>query len=275
MIAFPPAKINIGLHVVRKRADGFHDIETVMLPIPLSDALEAIVDADVPPGQVVYTRSGLPIEGDTSRDLVIRAHGSLGARQVLPGLRMHLHKCIPMGAGLGGGSSDGAHALMLLDRLLLLKTPKQELRAMALSLGSDCPFFMEAGAQLALGRGEVLSAIGLDLSGYWLALVNPGIAVPTAEVYANMSPIGIERGIAQSIATNPLQRWREVAPNMMEDYVFKTRPSVHEACARLIEAGAEHAAMSGSGSTVFGFFRQRPPALEWPSGHSAWVFRLG
>lgn len=275
VIAFPPAKINIGLNVVRKRSDGFHDIETVMLPVPLRDALEAIIDPAIPAGTAAYTRSGTPIPGDPGTDLVMRAHAALAARHALPGLRIHLHKRIPMGAGLGGGSSDGAHALLLLNRLLLLNESDDALHRMAAVLGSDCPFFLREGAQLALGRGELLAPIGLDLRGLWLVLVNPGIAVPTAEVYAHVRPSGQEIGLAHVLLSTPLERWREVAPNSMEAHVFSTRPAVREACERLRAAGARHAAMSGSGSTVFGLFKEAPPAIEWPQGHSSWTFPLG
>lgn len=275
MIAFPPAKINIGLNVVRKRADGYHDIETVMLPVPLRDALEAIIDPDIPAGTAAYTRSGTPIPGDPGTDLVMRAHAALAARHALPGLRIHLHKRIPMGAGLGGGSSDGAHALLLLNRLLQLNESAEALHQMAAALGSDCAFFLRDGAQLALGRGELLTPIKLDLGGHWLVLVNPGIAVPTAEVYANVRPSGQEIGLAEALRSTPMERWRQVAPNTMEEHVFRTRPAVQAACERLRGAGARHAAMSGSGSTVFGLFKGAPPAMEWPQDHAAWTLPLG
>ncbi len=275
VLAFPPAKINIGLNIVRKRDDGFHDIETVMLPVPLCDALEAIVDPAIPRGQVVYSRSGLTIAGDPESDLVMRAHAQLGAKHALPGLRMHLHKAIPMGAGLGGGSSDGAHALMLLNRLVGLQAPGEVLHGMATELGSDCPFFLEPGPKLALGRGEVLAPLRLDLEGHWLVLVNPGMAVPTAEVYANMKPSGAEKGLHTLLSMLPMEQWRDAAPNDMEAYVFSTRPAVRSACEKLIAAGARHAAMSGSGSTVFGFFQGQPPPLSWPEDHIEWRFPLG
>lgn len=275
VIVFPPAKVNIGLNVVRKRADGYHDIETVMLPVPLCDGLEAVVDRSMPDGTIAYTRSGLPIEGPETRDLVMRAHGLLSAKAALPGLRLHLHKRIPTGAGLGGGSSDGAHALMLLEKLLALSVPKEELHAMALALGSDCPFFLAGGAQLAKGKGEVLEPVSLDLVGYWLVLVNPGIAVPTAEVYAHMKPTGASLDMARLLGSTPMNRWREAVPNVMEEHVFRTRPVVRQVFDLLVAAGAEHAAMSGSGSTVYALFKQRPPELAWPPGHQAWISRLG
>ncbi|MFN3875264.1 MAG: 4-(cytidine 5'-diphospho)-2-C-methyl-D-erythritol kinase [Flavobacteriales bacterium] len=274
MIVFPHAKINLGLNVVRKRTDGYHDIETVMVPIPLCDALEAVVDAAIAPGQAAFTRSGLPVNGPLEADLVMRAHALLGALRPLPGLRLHLHKAIPMGAGLGGGSSDGAHALLLLNKLLGLGIGAEELRGLALRLGSDCPFFLAQGPQLATGRGEVLLPVHPPLPGLWLLVVNPGVAVPTAEVYAHVRPTGTGLGLARVLLEEPVERWRALAPNIMEEHVFRTRPVVAAACQRLRDAGALHAAMSGSGSTVFGLFAAEPPAMDWPAGHAAWLFRL-
>lgn len=275
MIVFPKAKINLGLNVVRKRPDGFHDIESVLVPVPLCDALEAVVDPAQDGGIVAYTRSGLFIEGDLAGDLVMRAHAELARRRRLPGLRMHLHKRIPAGAGLGGGSSDGAHALLLLNDLLALGFSQDELRAMAAGLGSDCPFFIHDGPQHAMGRGEVLTPVEVPLGGLWLMLVNPGIHVSTKEAFARMVPTGRELGIAEALARNPVETWRELAPNTMEDPVIAAHPAIGQAMERMRSAGAVHVAMSGSGSTVFGLFRQEPEQLEWPTGHAAWLFPLG
>ncbi|WKZ66551.1 MAG: 4-(cytidine 5'-diphospho)-2-C-methyl-D-erythritol kinase [Flavobacteriales bacterium] len=275
MVVFPQAKINLGLNVVRKRDDGYHEIETVIVPIPLHDALEAVVAPDVEPGRVSYGRSGLVVDGAVESDLVMRAHAALARIRDLPGLRMHLHKCIPMGGGLGGGSSDGAHALKLLDALLGLGCSPDELHALATGLGSDCPFFLQRGACLATGRGEVLMPIPLDLSGWWLVLVNPGIHVPTSEVYRHTAPTGRTLDLVAALQQHPAEEWRQVAPNVMEDHVFRTWPAIHALRDALLDAGAAHAAMSGSGASVFGLFRSEPPILSWPQGHVQWVLRLG
>ncbi len=274
MIVFPPAKINLGLNVVRRRTDGYHEIESVMLPIPLQDALEAVVDPAISEGEVVYTRSGLPVPGDASGDLCMKAWGLLKERHRLPGLRMHLHKVIPMGAGLGGGSSDGAHTLLLLDGLLKLGHSQEELATMAASLGSDCPFFLNGTPQLAQGRGELLRPVAIDLSGWWLTVVNPGIHVPTPEVYRNTVPTGELLDLAQRLTAHPVEEWRELVPNVMESYVFQAYPAVGELKARLLSMGAVYAAMSGSGSTVYGLFREEPQQMTMPSGHVIWSFKL-
>lgn len=274
MLVFPPAKINLGLNVIERRADGFHEIESVLVPIPLRDALEIIVDPDLPRGEVVYTRSGLSIDGDIERDLCMRAVRSISRDHELPGLRMHLHKVVPMGAGLGGGSSDGAHALMLLDWLLRLNLGRDHLHKLAAELGSDCPFFLGSGAAFVTGRGERLSPIALDLWGLWLMLVNPGLHVSTAEVYANTSPSGRRMDLSKALRSSRVEEWGSIVPNAMEQYVFSAHPEIGKIKQRLLEAGAAHAAMSGSGSSVFGLFRTEPTSIKWPRAYSHWIFQL-
>ncbi|HRD53048.1 MAG TPA: 4-(cytidine 5'-diphospho)-2-C-methyl-D-erythritol kinase [Flavobacteriales bacterium] len=275
MVVFPKAKINLGLNVVRKRPDGFHDIESVLLPIPLCDALEAVADEHVASGCLEFTRTGLPIDGDPMQDLVVKAHALVAAHRPLPGVRMHLHKRIPAGGGLGGGSSDGAHALMLLDRLFGLSLTRTELLTMAASLGSDCPFFLHDGAQMAQGRGEVLHPVDLDLHGYWLYLVNPGIHVSTKDVFAMATPTGQPSAMVDVLQRTPLKEWRIEAPNTLEPAVCRTHPEIGRLLEQLVESGADHAAMSGSGSTVFGLFRTRPVRLDWPASYRSWILPLG
>ena len=274
MILFPYAKINLGLNVVRKRPDGYHDIESVLVPIPLRDALEAVVDPSLGEGSMLYARSGLDIPGDPSADLCMKAVVAIRERVALPGLRLHLHKRIPMGAGLGGGSSDGAHTLLLLNDLLELDLKQQELLDLASGLGSDCPFFLGPGPQLATGRGEVLEPVSLDLNGLWLVLVNPGVHVPTSAAFFHTPSTGRSFNITDVLLNEPMERWRALAPNIMENHVFSTWPIVADVLERIQRAGAAHAAMSGSGSTVFGLFRAKPPAFEWPTAYSCWTFRL-
>lgn len=272
MILFPHAKLNLGLNVVRKRSDGFHDIETVFFPIPIRDALEALVDHEIAPGEVRYSRSGLAVDGAPQMDLVMRAHRLVGQSKPLPGLRMHLHKSIPMGAGLGGGSSDATHTLLLLDALLGLELPQEKMRAMALNLGSDCPYFLKYGTYAATGRGEKLEPIDLTLEGSWLVVVNPAIHIPTADVFKQTTPSGSETGFPRVLGSVPIEDWNLAAPNHMELAVFRKWPEVRLVRDRLKESGAAHAAMSGSGSTVFGIFRTPPPAIQWPAHYRAWTF---
>lgn len=273
MITFPSAKINLGLNVVRKRTDGYHDIESIMVPIPLQDALEVVVDPLLDSNEVVYTRSGTPVPGDPEQDLCMRAIRLLQKDRELPGLRMHLHKNIPMGAGLGGGSSDGAQTLTLVNELLQLGHDRDALHHMAAALGSDCPFFLMNGICLSEGRGEKLSPIRMDLSGLTLLLVNPGLHVSTATVYANTTPNGKSMSFAEA-AAGPRNTWQERLPNTMEAAVLNEWPAVGEIKSRLLQAGALYAAMSGSGSSVFGLFQGEAPAMNWPDTYRSWTIGL-
>lgn len=274
MLVFPPAKINLGLHVLRHRDDGYRDIETVMVPIPLHDALEVVIDHRVPEGGLVFTRSGLEVPGEPPLDLCVKAHALLKARRPLPGLRMHLHKAIPIGAGLGGGSSDGAKALRLMNELLALGLGQTDLLLMAAQLGSDCAFFLGDGAQLAVGRGQVLTPLAVSLQGWWLMLINPGIHVSTAEVYANTRPALARTDLAELIRRAKPEGWSGTLVNVMEDYVAGAYPEVAGTKRIILGTGATYAAMSGSGSSVFGLFRDRPVLPELPSGHHGWVLAL-
>lgn len=273
MLVFPHAKINLGLHVLRLRPDGYRDIATAMLPIPLHDALEAVVDVDLPDGELVFVRTGLPVPGDPAQDLCAKAHALLRARHPLPGLRMHLHKAIPIGAGLGGGSSDGAHALRLLNDLLGLGESDADLAAMAAQLGSDCAFFLRNGAQLAEGRGEVLTPLSLDLRGWWLMLINPGVHVSTADVYAHTHCVPAHEDLFATLSAPP-ENWTGRLVNVMENYVFRTWPAVAEAKRLIVDAGAVYAAMSGSGSTVFGLFQDKPVLPVLRNGSRGWVLAM-
>lgn len=274
MLKFPNAKINLGLHVLGKRTDGYHAIETVMLPIAVHDALEVLVDETLAPGQVVMERSGAPVPGDPQEDLCVKAALAINRSHPLPGLRIHVLKSIPIGAGLGGGSSDAAHTLLLLNELLNLRISPDELHAIASSLGSDCPFFLRKSAQLATGRGEVLSPINVDLRGWWLMLINPGVHVSTAEVYANTPTAPAQCDLAEVLTTLAPAQWNGKLVNVMEPYVLSAYPAVAEAKQRIVHAGATYTAMSGSGSSVYGIFSKEPQLPQLPKGQRGWVLPL-
>lgn len=276
MIVFPHAKINLGLNVLHKRDDGFHDIESVLVPIPLTDVLEAVVDPSAPEGSVEFTSSGIAIPGSPSSNLCIQAAAALRSLRPMLGIRMHLHKVIPTGAGLGGGSSDGAHALMLLNRLLNLEVDRTELHKVASTLGSDCPFFLSDRPQLAEGRGERLIPVEVALKGWWLLLVNPGIHVGTKEVYANTKPSDVSANIAGALRNSPPDHWQDGVKNCMEQYVFDAYPAVKQLRDVLTGKGAAYAAMSGSGSSVFGLFKDEPAlSVAWNEPPvRAWKMKL-
>ena len=261
-----------GLRVLRTRPDGYHDLESVLLPIPLHDVLEAVVDPAVPSGQVSFLRSGLAVPGASEEDLCLKAMKLLGAGRTLPGLRMQLHKAIPAGAGLGGGSSDAAHTLRLVDRMLDLRTPESELERMAADLGSDCPFFLRSGPQLGEGRGERLRPVPLDLKGHWLMLLAPGIHVSTPWAFAQVNPTGT--ALDMHLFQEPPGTWGGRLVNDLEPAVFAMHPELARLKQLLLDQGAAYAAMSGSGSSLFGLFTKQPQRPGLPHGCRCWTFPL-
>jgi 4-diphosphocytidyl-2-C-methyl-D-erythritol kinase len=255
MISFPNAKINLGLHIIGKRKDGYHDIETCMVPIPLFDALEMILDK-----KQTWNSSGLQIPGDSKDNLILKAEKLFRKEfPALPNLNIHLHKNIPMGAGLGGGSADGAFALKLMNNLFDLHLDDFFLEEYAAQLGSDCPFFIENTPKIARGRGELLEPIDLSLQGSYIVLINPGIHVGTKEAYAGITPAPPKVKLVEVLANRI--RWKEELVNDFESSIFKNHPEIAEIKEKMYEAGAFYAAMSGSGSSVFGLFDLRPSDL--------------
>lgn len=273
MILFPHAKINLGLNVVARRTDGYHDIESVMVPIPLYDVLEAVLAPELGVNGLAYTRSGLPIPSSEETDLCYKAVKLLQRGHELPGLRLHLHKVIPMGAGLGGGSSNGAHTLTLVNTLCSLGLSRKELEGLALELGSDCPFFLQDKPCAARGRGERLTPIELDLYGTWLVLANPGVHVSTAEVYRNTIPTGTAWNLESATRREHMDKWSSLLPNTMEPYVLNAYPAVAVLKQVLARSDAFYTAMSGSGSSVFGLYREEPVIPALPPGAFAWKLR--
>lgn len=261
MISFPNAKINLGLHITAKRKDGYHEIETCMVPIPLFDALEMIRDK-----KATWNSSGLNIPGDPKDNLILKAEKLLRKDfPGLPNLNIHLHKNIPMGAGLGGGSADGAFALKLMNNLFDLHLDDFFLEEYAAQLGSDCPFFIENKPKIARGRGELLDPIELSLNGSYLVLINPGIHIGTKDAYAGVSP-GPPKVELEEILADP-SRWKAELVNDFEPSIFKNHPEIAEIKSKLYSAGAFYAAMSGSGSSVFGLFDLQPSDLEFTDSY--------
>lgn len=261
MITFPNAKINLGLHILGKRSDGFHEIESCLYPIPLTDALEII-----PSPALTFSSSGNAIPGAEADNLILRAYQLLANDfpEVSP-VAVHLHKHIPIGAGLGGGSSDAAFALQTLNRMFDLALSDQKLAEYAGKLGSDCPFFIRNNPQLARGRGEMLEEVAVSLAGNWLFLVHPGIHVSTAEAYAGVRPGPATKKLADVLA-NPAS-WKQELVNDFEKSIFANHPEIARIKERLYLAGAWYAAMSGSGSAVVGLFAGEPKNLNFPSDY--------
>jgi 4-diphosphocytidyl-2-C-methyl-D-erythritol kinase len=255
MILFPNAKINLGLHIVGRRADGFHDLETVMIPVRgLCDALEVIPGS----GEACeFSASGLPIDGPPEKNLCVRAWQSMRERYGVGGVRMHLHKHIPFGAGLGGGSADAAFALRAIGGMFGLGLTEDELETLAAALGSDTAFFVRNRPALAAGRGEVLTPVGIDLSGCYLVVVKPSFGVSTAEAYRHVTPATPEKPL-EEIVSAPVADWRNGLKNDFEPSLFARYPELARIKARLYEAGAFYASLSGSGSALYGLFENAP-----------------
>lgn len=257
MIVFPNAKINIGLNIVSRRNDGFHDIETIFYPIKgLCDILE-IVPVPNQIDLINFRQTGLTLNEPDENNLCIKAYHLLNSYKELPPVTMHLHKQIPFGAGLGGGSSDGSHVLSLLNSISSNPLSKEKLSEIALQLGSDCPFFIYNSPCFATGRGEILSPIKLDLSGLHILLINPGLHVNTGKAYSLSNPKDPEKKLDSIIQSNR-NDWRSLIFNDFEKVVFNIHPEIGAIKEELYSMGAVYAAMSGSGSTVFGLFTEKP-----------------
>lgn len=261
MISFPNAKINLGLQILAKRKDGYHDIRTCMVPIPLFDALEMILEK-----KAAWSTSGMEVPGDPKDNLILKAEKLIKKDfSGLPNLHIHLHKNIPMGAGLGGGSSDGAFALVLMNNLFDLHLDDFFLEEYAAQLGSDCPFFIQNTPQIAEGRGEILQPFELSLKGSYLVLVNPKIHVGTKEAYAGVNPKAAPVILEEVLSDR--SRWKNELVNDFEQSIFPKYPEIESIKKNMYSAGAFYSAMSGSGSTVFGLFDQKPEGMTWKEGY--------
>lgn len=243
------------MHILRKRNDGYHDIETALLELPFCDVLE-VVESEKPD----FGTSGLEIPG--SGNLVLDAERAFRNYHPLPVLSFHLHKIIPMGGGLGGGSSDAAFALKLIRDHYAPEITNEELKKIAAEVGSDCAFFIDGGLQFATGRGEVVSPMNLDLKGYWVVLVNIGIHVSTKAAYNGVVP-DENRVSLKEILNQPISEWKNALVNDFEASVFKIHPELEQIKQDLYSGGAVYASMTGSGSTMFGMFESEITAINW------------
>ncbi|MFZ1305037.1 MAG: 4-(cytidine 5'-diphospho)-2-C-methyl-D-erythritol kinase [Ferruginibacter sp.] len=258
MVSFPNCKINLGLHILGKREDGFHNLETLFYPVPFKEALELIPSLN---SAIEFTATGLAVDGNTSDNLCVKAYHLLKKDYPeIPAVKIHLHKAIPLGAGLGGGSADAAFMLKLLNEKFKLQLSTDQLINYALQLGSDCPFFIINKPCYATGRGEVLEETTLDLSAYKIVLINPGIHINTGWAFSNITPALPVKSIKE-IIQQPINSWKSELKNDFETAVFTAHPAIKEIKEALYTQGAIYAAMSGSGSTVFGIFEPNTGSL--------------
>jgi 4-diphosphocytidyl-2-C-methyl-D-erythritol kinase len=278
MILFPNAKINLGLNIIRKRADGYHDLETFFCPVNLCDALEVIPQQSTATAteNVIFTTSGIQIDGNATDNICVKAWHLLKKDFAeLPPVLMHLHKVIPTGAGLGGGSSDGAFTLQILNRLFDLNIPEPALSAYALQLGSDCPFFLQNKPCFARGRGERLEPIPVDLTGYEILLIHPGIHISTAKAFGGVRPRVPEKSVSW-VVQQPVSSWQRELVNDFEESLFPLFPQLKEIKESLYAAGAVYASMTGSGSAVYGLFEKgKMPDPAFQEGYRVFRLRAG
>ncbi|MCC8143932.1 MAG: 4-(cytidine 5'-diphospho)-2-C-methyl-D-erythritol kinase [Tannerellaceae bacterium] len=250
MISFANAKINLGLNIISRRADGYHTIETIFYPIPLKEVIEI-----VPAREPSFTQTGIPVDGPAENNLILKAIAALQQRYTIPPLEIHLLKAIPLGAGLGGGSADAAVTLKMVNELCELNIPEQELEKIAATLGADCPFFIRNKPVFATGTGNIFTPIDLSLAGYDLYVIKPDIFISTAEAYSAIIPGKPEISLTE-IVKRPVTEWKELMVNDFEPNVFKRYPEIGLIKEELYRSGAIYAAMSGSGSSVYGIFKK-------------------
>lgn len=268
MIAFPACKINIGLNILAKRNDGFHSIESVLFPVPWTDVLE-IIQGESSANKFEYRSTGIRLFGPKEKNLCLRACQLMAQNYDLPPVRIHLHKVIPVGAGLGGGSSDASNTLLLLNKIFRLNISENVLMDMAAELGSDCPFFIRNKACLATSKGEVLQPVSLKLKNYFLVIVKPRVHVSTAEAYSMVKPASPPVPLKELIS-RPLTEWKDNIKNDFESGIFEKFPGVKNIKLKLYKLGAVYASMSGSGSAVYGIFEKEKNLAAYFRSCTVW-----
>lgn len=263
MITFPNAKINLGLSITEKRPDGYHNLETVFYPVALEDALEIRNSTDADKKYTLY-QHGMEISGNPEENLVVKAYLLLDKEFHLPPTEIHLYKHIPSGAGLGGGSSDAAFMLKLLNEYYHLGLSDDQLETYAATLGADCAFFIKNAPTFAEGIGNIFSPIPLSLKGYQIMIIKPDVFVSTREAFSNIHPHHPEYPVVEAIK-HPIHEWKNILINDFEASVFPQHPVIGEVKEKLYSHGAIYASMSGSGSSVFGIFDSKCtlPNIDW------------
>lgn len=267
MIAFPNAKINLGLNIIHKRQDGYHELETCFYPVPWQEALE-IVETK----KTIVAISGMEVPDDGD-NIVLKAYHLLTSDFELPPVHIHLHKVIPIGAGLGGGSADAAFALTLLNNLFKLGLSDEELMMYAVRLGADCAFFIKNKPMLATGIGEQLAEVEISLKGKFILLVYPNIHVSTKEAFSNINPKKPAISIKQVLGEKSISEWKHLLRNDFEASIFDAYPILMEIKNKLYKSGAIYASMSGSGSCMYGIFEENPQ-VDFPKTYRSWSGRL-
>lgn len=271
MLCFPNAKINLGLNIVSRRSDGYHELETIFYPVEIKDALEIVPAKDELADNHRYRlfQSGLAIQGNEDDNLVIKALELISRDHILPAIDIHLLKKIPFGAGLGGGSANAAAMLKMMNKMFELDYSNEQLINLAAKLGADCPFFIKNTPVFATGIGEKMEDIELNLSNYHFVLIKPDISINTGLAYSMITPKRPEVSLKE-IVKMPPEQWKGLMINDFETPIFKKHPQINDIKQQLYELGAVYASMSGSGSSVYGFFNKMPQIDNLFTDHFVW-----
>jgi 4-diphosphocytidyl-2-C-methyl-D-erythritol kinase len=268
MVVFPNAKINIGLNITEKRPDGYHNLASCFYPVGWTDALEIL-----PSDTLSFWSSGLPIPGESTTNLCLKAYQLLAKAHPLPPVSIHLLKSVPIGAGLGGGSADAAFTIRALNQLFSLGLSVERQQEYARELGSDCAFFIENRPMYCFGKGDQFEEIDLSLTGKWIILVNPGLHISTAEAYAGISPRPPAQHL-KDLLRQPIEAWRASVVNDFEESLFPKYPVLNKYKQVLYDMGAQYASMSGSGSTLYGIFEKEVETANNFADSTVWKVEL-
>ncbi len=270
MLTFSPCKINIGLNIINKRKDGFHNLETIFYPVNFLNDIIEIIPSNT--NQDYYHFSGISISVELGENLCFKTINLLRQNYQFPNIELYLHKTVPMGAGLGGGSANVANIINLIDNLFNLKISFSDKIVLASSLGSDCAFFISAKPSIGTQKGDVLEPIDVNLQNYYLTIVKPTCHVSTADAYSKVTPKTNEVKLIDAIC-KPIIEWQNFIINDFEISVFKKFPEIEKIKDKLYQKGALYAQMSGSGSAVFGIFQQEPN-IEWDKNYLVFSGKL-
>jgi len=268
MVTFPNAKINIGLYITEKRPDGFHNLESCFYPVGWCDILEIL-----PTQELFFKSTGLPIPGNPDSNLCLKAYHLLKQDFDIPPVSIHLHKVVPIGAGMGGGSADCAFTIKTLNELFALQLSVAQMENYARQLGSDCAFFIQNQPQYCFGKGDEFADITIDLAGKFIVLVNPNIHISTAEAYSGVKPQKNEIDLRE-VLKERVQTWKNVVKNDFETHLLPKYPRIENIKNKLYELGASYASMTGSGSTVFGIFEEVIEAKKYFEQYAVWEGKL-
>lgn len=272
MIVFPNAKINIGLNIINKREDGFHNIETIFYPIPFCDILEVIKNDNNTSEIVTFNTSGLKLDCPIEKNLVYKTYKIFNEHiENVPSVKIHLHKVIPSGSGLGGGSSDASFMLKILNEFCDNILNENELLELASKIGSDCPFFIKNIPCIAYGRGEILEPIDLNLSNYYIALIIPELHINTGKAYNSIKIKSKREKNLKELINIPIEEWKYNIVNDFEDVVFEWYPELKKIKEELYNSGAIYSSLSGSGSTIYGIFKEKPELTLYLKNYFHWI----